>query len=94
MKIGVKIRNAREDLDMSQQEVADLIPMNQSNYSKIERDFQEPNLEQLKRICEILSLDPAYLLEIEVRACFDNKEKQVFDEIKRIVDKNKEVFEI
>ncbi len=51
MTFGEKIRNAREDMDLSQREIAKLIPMNQSNYSKIERDIQEPNLEQLRRIC-------------------------------------------
>ena len=64
MKIGEKIRNAREDLGLSQDDVSRRIPMNQSSYSKIERDIQEPNLEQLKRICQILNLDPRYLLEI------------------------------
>ena len=56
MKIGLKIRNAREDKDLTQKDMAALIPMNQSNYSKIERDVQEPNLYQLKRIVEILGL--------------------------------------
>ena len=64
MHIGEKIRRAREDLDMSQRDVAALIPMNQSNYSKIERDTQEPNMEQLRRICQILNLDPRYLLNL------------------------------
>ena len=62
MKIGEKIKNAREDLDLSQEDVSKQIPMNQSSYSKIERDIQEPNLEQLRRICQILKLDPSYLL--------------------------------
>ena len=61
MNIGEKIRNKREDMDLSQRDMANLIPMNQSNYSKIERDVQEPNLEQLRRICQILNLDPRYL---------------------------------
>ncbi len=65
MNIGQKIRNAREDMDLSQDEVARRIPMNQSNYSKIERDIQEPNLAQLRRICQILHLDPRYLLELD-----------------------------
>lgn len=65
MKIGEKIRNAREDLDLSQEEVSAQIPMNQSSYSKIERDLQEPNLDQLRRICQILNLSPAYLLSLE-----------------------------
>ena len=63
--MGEKIRNAREDLDLSQNDVAGLIPMNQSNYSKIERNIQEPSIEQLKRICQILHLDPRFLLGLE-----------------------------
>ncbi len=42
-----------------------MIPMNQSNYSKIERNVQEPNLFQLKRIAEILHIDLNRLFEIE-----------------------------
>ncbi len=64
MSIGEKIRNAREDKDLFQSDMAKLIPMNQSNYSKIERDVQEPNLQQLRRICQILNLDPRYLLDL------------------------------
>ena len=65
MNIGDKILKAREIAELSQQRVADLIPMNQSSYSKIERGIQEPNMMQLKRICEILRLDPRYLLNLE-----------------------------
>ncbi|MBO5312974.1 MAG: helix-turn-helix transcriptional regulator [Clostridia bacterium] len=65
MQLGDKIRNAREDLDLSQRDMAKLIPMNQSNYSKIERNIQEPNIEQLRRICQILQLDPRYLLDLD-----------------------------
>lgn len=73
MKIGEKIRNKREDMDLSQKDMAKLIPMNQSNYSKIERDIQEPNLEQLRRICQILKIDPRYLLNLgEYESLSDN----------------------
>lgn len=65
MDIGTKIKNAREDKDIFQKQMAEMIPMNQSNYSKIERNMQEPNLHQLKRIAEILNLDLNNLLEIE-----------------------------
>ena len=76
MKIGEKIRNKREDMDLSQRDMAKLIPMNQSNYSKIERDIQEPSMEQLRRICQILKLDPRYLLnlgEFEALSDYDIK---------------------
>ena len=65
MKIGEKIRNAREDLGLSQDEVSRRIPMNQSSYSKIERDLQEPNLEQLRQICRILNLSADSLLALK-----------------------------
>ncbi len=65
MDIGYKIRDLREDADLSQKEISAMIPMNQSNYSKIERNVQEPSLFQLKRIAEILHIDLNKLFEIE-----------------------------
>ena len=65
MEFGKKIRDRREDMDYSQKDMADMIPMNQSNYSKIERGVQVPSMEQLRRICQILRLDPRYLLDLE-----------------------------
>lgn len=64
-QFGEKIRAMREDADLLQSDMAKLIPMNQSNYSKIERGVQEPSLSQLRRICQILRLDPRYLLELD-----------------------------
>lgn len=64
MNIGSKIRDIREDADLTQQDMADLIPMNQSNYSKIERNVQDPSVFQLKRIAEILCIDLNELLEL------------------------------
>lgn len=84
MKIGDKIRNAREDLDLSQEAVASQIPMNQSSYSKIERDLQEPNIEQLRRICQILKLDPSYLLSLSDYEHTSNKDIKFAKEVKKI----------
>ncbi len=89
MTFGEKIRNAREDLDLLQSDMARLIPMNQSNYSKIERDIQEPNIEQLKRICEILRLDPRYLLDLGDFEFISHSDMMMLDEIKEFVKKYK-----
>lgn len=86
MSLGKKIRDAREDMEMSQSDVANLIPMNQSNYSKIERDIQEPNLEQLRRICQILQLDPSYLLDLDDVECVTAKDRQLLRQIKNIIN--------
>jgi transcriptional regulator with XRE-family HTH domain len=87
MKIGEKIKNAREDLDLSQNDVANLIPMNQSNYSKIERDLQEPSMEQLKRICQILHLDPRYLLGLDKFEQFTLSDLKLMNDAKSFITK-------
>ena len=90
MKIGQKIRNAREDLDILQSDMARLIPMNQSNYSKIERDMQEPSMEQLRRICQILKLDPRYLLGIEEFEIISANDIKLLNTIKQLVLREKD----
>ena len=85
MNIGEKIRNTREDMDLSQSDMAKLIPMNQSNYSKIERNIQEPSIEQLRRICQILRLDPRYLLNIEEVDLISAQDMALLRDIKKFI---------
>ncbi len=89
MNIGEKIRNAREDMDLSQRDMANLIPMNQSNYSKIERNVQEPNLEQLRRICQILNLDPRFLLNLGDFASITQEDMKLLKDIKSFIKEHK-----
>lgn len=60
-----RLYNARVKLGLTQSDVAKLIPMTQSSYSRIENGFQEPNLSQLKRISEVLNVSVDYLLDVE-----------------------------
>ena len=85
MNIGDKIRNAREDMGLHQTDMAQLIPMNQSNYSKIERGIQEPSMEQLRRICLILKLDPRYLLNIGEEDMIDPSDVKLLLDIKQFI---------
>ena len=87
--IGEKIRNAREDMDLSQRDIANLIPMNQSNYSKIERDVQEPSLEQLRRICQILNIDPRYLLNLGDFSSITQEDIKLLRDIKIFIKEHK-----
>lgn len=89
MTLGEKIRNAREDMDLSQSDIAKLIPMNQSNYSKIERNIQEPNIEQLRRICQILKLDPRYLLDLGEFEFISETDRKLLYDIKKFIDEHK-----
>ena len=91
MKIGEKIRIAREDMDLSQSDMAKLIPMNQSNYSKIERDVQEPNMEQLRRICQILKLDPRYLLNLDMFGFISEADLKLLKEAKDFIARNSDI---
>jgi len=90
MNIGEKIRNAREDMDLSQRDMANLIPMNQSNYSKIERDIQEPSLEQLRRICQILNLNPCYLLNLGEYSSVTEKDMKLLKDVKAFLKEHLE----
>ncbi len=89
MTIGEKIKNAREDMDLLQTDMARLIPMNQSNYSKIERGIQEPSMEQLRRICQILKLDPRYLLDISGSDIIAPSDVKLLSDVKEFISKHK-----
>lgn len=85
MDIGTKIRDKREDMDITQWEMAKLIPMNQSNYSKIERNLQEPSIVQLRRICQILKLDPRYLLNLGDAEILQPSDLKLLDDVKAFI---------
>ena len=89
MNLGDKIKNAREDMDLSQSEIAKLIPMNQSNYSKIERNIQEPSIDQLRRICQILKLDPRYLLDLGEFEQLTAEDISLLKDIKKFIKEHK-----
>lgn len=84
---GRRVRDLREDMDMSQKEMAIQIPMNQSNYSKIERGLQEPSLFQLKRIAEILHQSVDTLLGIDSSSFDQEKLKRFKDDFDNLYNK-------
>jgi len=84
---GEKLVKAREALEMTQGEVASRIPMNQSNYSKIERDLQEPSLEQLRQLCSIFRLDSNYLLGVNNYSDITESDLQLLRDIRNYLDK-------
>ncbi len=85
--LGEKIKKAREEWGLSQTDMAKAIPMNQSNYSKIERDIQEPSVEQLKQICLILKLDANYLLETDDFDGISENDVNLLKDIKNLISK-------
>ena len=72
---------------LSQADVAGQIPMNQSNYSKIERGVQEPSMDQLRSICRILHLDPSYLLSLNRYETVSPEDLALLRDVKALLKK-------
>ena len=84
MNFGDRLRRFREERDITQQQMAERIPMNQSNYSKIERNTQQPSLDQLIRIVEILNITLDELLGIDPSIYLKKKVKEIERDIESI----------
>ncbi len=63
---GKIIRRRREQLGLSQQEMADRLNMSQSTYSRIEQKDEDITIRQLKSIAEVLEVQLADLLPDEL----------------------------
>jgi transcriptional regulator with XRE-family HTH domain len=72
---GKIIRKRREQLGLSQQEMADRLNMSQSTYSRIEQKDEDITIRQLKSIAEVLEVQLADLLPDELIIL--NHEQQV-----------------
>ncbi len=60
--LGERIRNQRNRLALSQEEIAHLAGMNVSNYGKIERGLGNPNFYTILQIAAVLGIDPGTLV--------------------------------
>lgn len=60
--LGSRLRERRESLDLSQEDVAHMSAMHVSNYGKIERGLSNPSLHTLLRIASVLEVDPGILI--------------------------------
>ena len=58
--------------------------MNQSSYSKLERDLQEPSLDQLASICRILHLSADALLSLR-DVPLSKRDTQLLSGLKKLI---------
>lgn len=65
MIIGNRIRRAREDAQLSQREVAELLGLGQVGFGDIERGKNQASVEYLMRLSDILARPVTYFLGLD-----------------------------
>jgi transcriptional regulator with XRE-family HTH domain len=61
--LGERVRELRQKLAVSQDDVANLAGINVSNYGKIERGLSNPTFHTVVRIAVVLGVDPSVLVQ-------------------------------
>ncbi|MBQ8141075.1 MAG: helix-turn-helix domain-containing protein [Clostridia bacterium] len=61
-----QLKEIRKQNKLSQKELADMIPVNQTAISQWERGVTTPNQNALKRLCEIFNRSPNYFLDFDL----------------------------
>ena len=62
MTMYLRIRDLREDADLTQKKIAELLNTNQSNYSKTERGLKALSLEEAVKLAQFYETSVDYLL--------------------------------
>lgn len=62
MNMYLRIRNLREDADLTQKQIAELLCTNQSNYSKTERGVKALSLEEAVTLAQFYKTSVDYIV--------------------------------
>ena len=62
MNFGERIRNLREDRDLTQSELGAQVNMTQRKISYIERGKYEPSIDDIVSLCKFFNVSSDYLL--------------------------------
>ena len=62
LTFGEKIKLLRENAELNQSELGELVNMTQRKISYIEKDQCEPNLEDIRSFCRYFNISADYLL--------------------------------
>jgi transcriptional regulator with XRE-family HTH domain len=77
MEIGERIRKIREARGLSQKEIAAMIKMDQSQYSKLEKDKTDPSVSTLAKVAKALGSQLSDLFSNDLLRDADSYDKSV-----------------
>jgi transcriptional regulator with XRE-family HTH domain len=98
MEIGERIKKIREARGLSQKEVATIIKMDQSQYSKLEKDKTDPSVSTLVKVAKALGAQLSELFADDLLRDVNSYDKSVMEKITLIdsldEDEKKSLFKI
>lgn len=65
LSFGEKVRNLREDMDLTQAQLGKLLNMTQRKVSYIEHNKYEPSLQDIAAICRFFNVSSDYLIGLK-----------------------------
>lgn len=68
LSFGERIRNLREDKDLTQNELGEQVNMTQRKISYIKRGKYEPSIDDIVSLCKFFNVSSDYLLGINDKA--------------------------
>ena len=101
--IGERLKRARKEKHLTQEQLAEKIDVSIAFLSRIERGSSQINLKRLSQICEILDVTEGDILNVAssksakyldsefanlLKNCSSDKQKLIYDIAKVIADKN------
>jgi transcriptional regulator with XRE-family HTH domain len=92
MDIGANIKRLREDRGIKQSEIADLVGMHRSNYSKIENGQREISLAAVDKIADFfnISIDELVHMGQEIPKEISLEDKTTVEQVKLIQELDQE----
>jgi transcriptional regulator with XRE-family HTH domain len=86
MSVGKNIKKVREQKGMTQQQIADLIHMHRSNYSKVESGQREPSIDALNKIAKHFGMSLDELVNLKGKVPVEEKleDKTTIEQVKLI----------
>jgi transcriptional regulator with XRE-family HTH domain len=98
MEIGERIKKVREARGLSQKEVASMIKMDQSQYSKLEKDRTDPSVSTLAKVAKALGTQLSDLFADDLLHDVNSYDKSLMEKISLIdsldEDEKKSIFKI